>query len=68
MMDCNPYTLYQLFLKHAPTKSEARRVYNLVKNTELTIWEIGDLLSLKGMGRQGALLCMEVACDLVGKK
>ena len=68
MMDCNPYTLYQLFLKHAKTKSEARRVYNLVKNTELTIWELGDLLSLKGMGRQGALLSMEVACDLVGKK
>lgn len=68
MMDCNPYTLYQLFLKHAKTKSEACRVYNLVKNTELVNWRIEDLLSLKGMGRKGALLCMEVACDLQGKK
>lgn len=61
-------TMFDLFLKHASSKSEARRVYNLVKHTELTIWEIGELLSLKGMGRKGALLCMEVACDLQGMK
>ena len=61
-------SLFELFLKHAATKSEARRVFNLVKNTELVNWRIEDLLSLKGMGRQGALLCMQVACDLVGKK
>lgn len=67
-MVCNENTMLELFEKHAPTKTEAKRVYNLVKNTELVNWRIEDLLSLKGMGRWGAILCMQVACDLVGKK
>ena len=67
-MICSENTMLELFEKHATTKTEAKRVYNLVKNTELVNWRIEDLLSLKGMGRQGALLCMQVACDLVGKK
>ena len=67
-MKCNEGTLLELFKKHAACESEAKRVFNLVKNTELVNWRIEDLLSLKGMGRQGALLCMQVACDLVGKK
>ena len=67
-MKCNEGTLLELFKKHAASESEAKRVFNLVKNTELVNWRIEDLLSLKGMGRQGALLCMQVACDLVGKK
>ena len=64
----NEDSMFAMFLKHAKTPSEARRVYNLVKNTDLRVWEIGDLLSLKGMGRKGALLVMEVACDLEGMK
>lgn len=60
--------LFDLFLKHAPNKSEARRVYNLVKNTELDVWRIGDLIALRGVGRKSALLIMEVACDLNGLK
>lgn len=67
-MNCNENTMLELFKKHASSESEAKRVYNLVKNTELVNWRIEDLLSLKGMGRKGALLCMEVACDLQGKK
>lgn len=67
-MNCTEGTMLELFKKHAASKSEAKRVYNLVKNTELVNWRIEDLLSLKGMGRKGALLCMEVACDLQGKK
>lgn len=67
-MICSENTMLELFEKHAASKTEAKRVYNLVKNTELVNWRIEDLLSLKGMGRQGALLCMQVACDLVGKK
>lgn len=67
-MNCNENTMLELFKKHAVSESEAKRVYNLVKNTELVNWRIEDLLSLKGMGRKGALLCMEVACDLQGKK
>lgn len=67
-MICNENTMLELFEKHATSKTEAKRVYNLVKNTELVNWRIEDLLSLKGMGRKGALLCMEVACDLQGKK
>ena len=67
-MICNENTLLELFEKHAASKTEAKRVYNLVKNTELVNWRLEDLLSLKGMGRQGALLCMQVACDLMWKK
>ena len=67
-MICSENTLLELFEKHAASKTEAKRVYNLVKNTELVNWRLEDLLSLKGMGRQGALLCMQVACDLMGKK
>lgn len=67
-MNCNEGTMLELFKKHAASESEAKRVFNLVKNTELVNWRIEDLLSLKGMGRKSALLCMEVACDLQGKK
>lgn len=68
MKNRNEETLLALFEKYASTPQEAKRVYNLVKNTELDVWEIGELLALKGMGRKGALLVMEVACDLWGKK
>lgn len=68
MKNCTETTLLELFKKHASTPQEAQRVYALVKGTELDVWEIGELLGLKGMGRKGALLVMEVACDLWGKK
>ena len=68
MKYCTEETLLQLFEKHAATPQEAKRVFSLVKNTELDFWEIGELLALKGMGRKSALLVMEVACDLAGKK
>ena len=61
-------TMYELFLKHAPTKSEARRVYNLVKNTDLRVWTIEDLLKLDGIGRKSIILIVQVACDLEGVK
>ena len=68
MKYCTEETLLQLFEKYAATPQEAKRVFSLVKNTELDFWEIGELLALKGMGRKSALLVMEVACDLAGKK
>ena len=66
--NCNENTMLELFEKHASSRAEARRVYDLVKHTELDVWEIGELMSLKGVGRKSALLIMEVACDLWGKK
>ena len=68
MKDYNPDTLLELFLKHAKTPTEAKRVFNIIKHTELDFWEIGELLSMDGIGRKSALLIMEVACDLHGMK
>ena len=68
MKDCTPDTLLELFEKHAANKTEAKRVFNIVKHTELDVWEIGELLAMDGIGRKSALLIMEVACDLHGLK
>ena len=68
MMNCTPDTLLELLEKHATTKAEAKRVFNIVKHTELDFWEIGELLAMDGIGRKSALLIMEVACDLHGMK
>ena len=64
----NPDTMRELFIKYAPTKNEAMRVYNLVKHTELDVWSLHDIFSLKGIGRKSAELIMKVACDLYGFK
>jgi len=61
-------TLLERFEKYAATKSEAKRIYNLVDGQPFMEMTIMDLLAVKGMGRKGALLVMEVACDLAGKK
>lgn len=61
--------MYELFLKHAKSKSEATRVYALLPaEFDILTCTIEDLLAIKGIGRKSALLIMEVACDLVGKK
>ena len=61
-------TLLERFEKHAPTKSVAKRVYNLVKDQDVMYMTIEQLLTLKGMGRQALLLVVEVASDLMNKK
>ena len=60
--------LLELFEKHAATKTEAKRVYGLVEKYDLMALDMNNLLAIKGMGRKAALLVMEVACDLKGKK
>lgn len=59
--------MIERFEKHAATKSEARRVYNLVYDQDFMSMTLEQLLYLKGMGRRAALLVMEVAADLAGK-
>ncbi len=61
-------TLMELFEKHAVTKSEAKRVYGLVEKYDLLALDMNSLFSIKGMGRKAALLIVEVAADLKGKK
>lgn len=60
-------TLTERFEKHAATKQEAARVRMLVSDYDILHMTFDELLSIKGMGRKGALLVMEVACDLKGK-
>lgn len=61
-------TLLERFELHAATKSEAKRVYGLIENYAIMGMNFSDLMAIKGMGRKGALLVMEVVCDLAGKK
>lgn len=62
------YTLLERFEQHAASKSEAKRVYGLIPEDAIMDLTLGDLMAIKGMGRKGALLVMEVVCDLAGKK
>ena len=64
------YTLLERFEQRAVSKSEARRVYGLIFSGNYSIMDLtlGDLMAIKGMGRKGALLVMEVVCDLAVKK
>ena len=61
-------TLLERFELHASTKSEAKRVYGLIEDYAIMGMNFSDLMAIKGMGRKGALLVMEVVCDLAGKK
>lgn len=60
-------TLLERFEKHAKTKSEAKRIYNLVKDQDVMHMTLEQLLYLKGIGRKALLLVMEVAADIAGK-
>jgi hypothetical protein len=61
-------TLLERFEKRAPSKSVAKRVYNLVKDHPFMEMSLTELLALKGIGRQALLLVTEVASDIMGKK
>lgn len=61
-------TLLERFEQHAATPSVAKRVYNLVQNVDILNASAAELLAIPGMGRAAALMVMEVACDLAGKK
>lgn len=56
-----------LFVKHAASETEAKRVYKLVGDDFMKL-SFDKLLKIKGMGRKGLLLVAEVAADLAGKK
>lgn len=61
-------SLLELFEKHAATKSEAKRVYGLVEKYDICALDMHTLFGIKGMGRKAALLVVEVAADIKGKK
>lgn len=67
MAEKKEITLTDLFEKHAVTKQEAARVRMLVYDYDILRMTFDELLSIKGMGRKGALLVAQVACDLKGK-
>lgn len=66
--DRKEITLLDRLEKHATTKAEAKRVYNLIKNEPFMEMTVHQLSVIKGMGRKALLLVMEVAADLAGKK
>lgn len=61
-------TMLDRFKQHTKTPIFAVKVHNLVEGKDICAMTFEELLSIHGMGRKGALLCMEVACDLMGKK
>ena len=58
----------EMLEKHTDSKSFAKKVYGLVEFVSLESTSMADLLRIPGMGRKGALLVMEAACDAMGKK
>ena len=68
MADKKELTLEDRFLKYAASKSEVKRVMTLVKDYSLLDLTFDELLRIPGIGRKAALLIMQVACDLYGKK
>lgn len=61
-------TLMDRLEKHGAPKHVAARIDALLDGKDFLKMSITDLLHIPGMGRKNALLVMEVACDLAGKK
>lgn len=61
-----------LFVQKAPRGNFGKKVYKLLVENCGTDFLMGvtldKLLSIPGLGRKGALLAVEVAADLAGKK
>lgn len=68
MAEKKELTLEDRFLKYASSKSEAKRVMKLMDGHAILDMTLNELLQIPGMGRKAALLVMQVACDLYGKK
>jgi len=68
MTEKKEMTLEERYLKYASSKSEAKRVMKLMEGHSLLGTTLDELLHIPGMGRKTALLIMQVACDLYGKK
>lgn len=56
-----------LFVEKAPRGNFGKKVFKLLPENFMAM-TLEDLLKVPGLGRKGAMLAMEVACDLAGKK
>lgn len=64
-------TLEECFMNKAVTPTFGKTVYNKLQKAGvkyLTTLTLDQVLAIPGIGRQAALLIMDVACDLAGKK
>lgn len=68
MAEKKELTMEERYLKYASSKSEAKRVMKLMEGHALLDMTLNELLQIPGIGRKAALLVMQVACDLNGKK
>lgn len=68
MAEKKQLTLEERFEKNAASKAEAKRLCKLMENYAILDITLDQLLSIPGMGRKGALVVMQVACDIKGKK
>lgn len=58
----------EMLEKHTDSKPFAKKIFKMVECISLESTSISDLLAIPGMGRKGAILVMEAACDIAGKK
>ena len=61
-----------MFAERAPRGNFGIKVYNLLEKTGGTNFLMGmtldEILAVPGVGRRGAIIALEVAADLAGKK
>lgn len=61
-------TLAERIAKHTATPAEAKRLCKLLEGKGFMDLTLEQLLTIPGMGRKGALVVIQVACDIKGKK
>lgn len=54
--------------KHAASKAEAKRIYNLVEGIDFVHMTMTELMGIKGLGRKSAHVLLDVVLDINGKK
>ena len=61
-------TLEERIAKYAATPADAKRLCKLLRGKGFMDLSLEQLLMIPGLGRKGALVIMQVACDIKGKK
>lgn len=64
-------TLEERFMQNAVTPTVGKTVYNKLVKAKVDNFmhmSLEQLLAIPGIGRSAAILIMDVACDLAGKK
>lgn len=64
---CN-ITILERIEKHAASKNEAQRIYNILEGIDFSHMTLTELMGIKGLGRKSAHVLLDVVLDMNGKK